>query len=221
MSIDELPNRGQARGSDPRTSKDAAALVRPGSQRRLLLEAHVRQPGGLTDEEAAISAGISLASEYATRCSELMRAGLLRDTGRTRSGSSGMHRIVRILTDAGHAALGSAPPRPSVPPGECSCGRGPVGHASTHQSTETPGVVRIVREGKTDQYMNIRQVEAQAADAAQAHRAEDERKRIQATPRVVLRAKDLGIGVRICERCKGTGGNLLEKCLYCDGKGIR
>lgn len=103
-----LAGQGQARRSDPVTSHEAALKVRPGSARAALLQAHVHAPDGLTDEEACEAAGLSLASEYATRCSELMRAGLLRDTTWTRTGSSGMQRLVRTITDEGRRVASSA-----------------------------------------------------------------------------------------------------------------
>lgn len=92
---------GQARHSDPDTSKEAAARVRTGTTKMALLLAHRANPEGLTDEEAASEARLSMVSEYATRCSELMRAGYLEDTTRTRVGSSGMSRLVRVITPAG------------------------------------------------------------------------------------------------------------------------
>jgi hypothetical protein len=94
-------DHGQARWKDPRTSKDAASMVRPGSARAKLLDAHAWNPKGLTDEEAAMVAGLPLVSEYATRCSELLRAGLLENTGTTRTGASGMSRMVRRITTEG------------------------------------------------------------------------------------------------------------------------
>lgn len=101
-----LSMAGQARHSDPETAKEAALRVRPGSARYRLLEAHSEHPDGLTDEEAAAVAGLSLTSEYATRCSELVRAGLLKDTSRVRTGSSGMARLVRQITPEGLDAIG-------------------------------------------------------------------------------------------------------------------
>lgn len=96
-------NHGQARRTDPPTSQEAAERIRPKSARWQLLAAHLADPDGLTDEEAADSAGLSLRSEYATRCSELMRAGYLRDTEATRTGASGMKRQVRVITEQGRA----------------------------------------------------------------------------------------------------------------------
>lgn len=96
---------GQARWTDPDTAKQAAISVRPGSARYSLLVAHFRYPAGLTDEQACDLAGLRRVSEYATRCSELTRAGFLEETELTRSGDSGLLRMVRRITPAGRAAL--------------------------------------------------------------------------------------------------------------------
>ena len=101
-----MDDHGQARHTDPQTSKDAASLVRPGTMRAKLLEAHSWNQKGLTDEEAAEVSGLSLTSEYATRCSELLRAGLLEDAGFTRTGASGMARMVRRITPEGKRVIG-------------------------------------------------------------------------------------------------------------------
>ena len=107
-----------------------------------------------------------------------------------------------------------------IAPGQCSCGRGPVGHTTAHQTTDKPGVVRVVREGKTDQYLNIAQVEAAALQGRLDATREEERQRMLKTPRTVVRARDLSLGDRICRHCGGTGGNLLDACLYCGGAGV-
>jgi hypothetical protein len=99
----------KARASDPATSHDAAESarlnVRTGSQRRKLLDAFAcHGDAGLTHEQAARIAGISLASEYATRCSELLNAGYLEATGEKRVGASGLDRAVFRITDTGRQA---------------------------------------------------------------------------------------------------------------------
>jgi hypothetical protein len=99
----------KARASDPATSHEAAESarlnVRTGSQRRKLLDAF-KEAGdaGLTHEQAAMAAGISLASEYSTRCSELSNAKFLEATGEKRVGSRGLDRAVFRITDAGRKA---------------------------------------------------------------------------------------------------------------------
>ena len=98
----------KARASDPATSHDAAESarlnVRTGSQRRKLLDAFKHAPDGLTHEQAATAAGISLSSEYSTRCSELSNAKYLEATGEKRVGSRGLDRAVFRITDAGREA---------------------------------------------------------------------------------------------------------------------
>ena len=91
----------KARASDPATSHQAAEDVRPkaNTAKARLLAAHLAHPDGLTDREAAERAGLNLRSEYATRCSELVRAGWLRDTDDTRPDpDSGAARMVRRAT---------------------------------------------------------------------------------------------------------------------------
>ena len=107
-----MSDHGQARRSDPQTSHDAARLIKPGSARHALMQAHNDHRDGLTDEEAALIANLALASEYATRCSELSREGLLMDTPMARVGSSGMLRLVRRITFYGIEAIGGSLPRP-------------------------------------------------------------------------------------------------------------
>lgn len=101
----------KARTTDPDTSHRAARQVRrkAGTAKMQLLAAHASRPDGLTDREAAELAGLDLRSEYATRCSELRRAGLLRDTDERRPDpDTGTDRMVRRITAEGievaHAA---------------------------------------------------------------------------------------------------------------------
>jgi hypothetical protein len=103
LSIEE--STPKARADDPRTSHAAAAEVKikaTTAKARLLL-AHYDYQWGMTDEEAATRAGLSLVSEYATRCSELRKLDppLLAETGRERKGRAGMGRIVSQITPAG------------------------------------------------------------------------------------------------------------------------
>jgi hypothetical protein len=107
------------------------------------------------------------------------------------------------------------------PPDLCSCGEGPIGHSDTHTSTDKPGIVRISREGKTDQYMNVRATRAAAAQHQEQQRREDEVARKKATPRVDPRSHRLTFGGPVlCRRCGGTGGTLWEGCFGCGGTGL-
>ena len=104
----------KARSSDPPTAHAAAAAVKikaTSAKARLLLvhyDDHVKwgaDHAGWTDEEAAGKAGLSLTSEYATRCSELRKVDppLLVETGHEREGAAGVGRMVSRITDAGIA----------------------------------------------------------------------------------------------------------------------
>lgn len=101
-----------SRTADPATSHAAAReiKVRAGSQRGYLLVSFARKDvldgGGLTDEEAmVVSAFVHQSSEYSKRCSELREAGYIEPTGETRTGSSGLQRIVSRITEKGRAAV--------------------------------------------------------------------------------------------------------------------
>jgi hypothetical protein len=103
MEMPKYDPKVKARRSDPETSRQAAQEIgiRVNSSRFKLLMAHFTERNGLTDEEAATHAGLPLTSEYATRCSELERAGLLASMPTHRTGSSGQLRVVRRITVKG------------------------------------------------------------------------------------------------------------------------
>lgn len=101
-----------ARITDPVTSHQAAASVvkRAPTQRILLLATYGREAAGLTDEEAATISGVieKRTACWWKRCSELRHAGLLADTGRTRTSMAGEQRMVCVITAAGREALRTA-----------------------------------------------------------------------------------------------------------------
>ena len=102
----------KARASDPATSHNAADAILPrsGTAKARLLEAHYVHPEGLTDREAAEWAGLNLRSEYATRCSELVRSGLLCDTDETRQDpDTKADRMVRRITAKGEQLMAREP----------------------------------------------------------------------------------------------------------------
>jgi hypothetical protein len=91
------------RNTDKPSARIAAEeiKIRANSARHKLLMAHYSNRNGYTDEEAATHAGLPLTSEYATRCSELERAGLLASMHEHRTGKSGALRVVRRITQKG------------------------------------------------------------------------------------------------------------------------
>ena len=71
-----LLDKGGARRRDPDTAHQAALIIterRTTAKSSLLMAFNAAFPEPITDEEAARSAGLSLGSEYATRCSELRK----------------------------------------------------------------------------------------------------------------------------------------------------
>ena len=108
----DLPamNEPKAKISDPATSKQAAESIKltSKSQALRLLMAHYRNPQGLTDEEAAVIAGVNLRSSFRTRCSTLRNAGLLDDTLFTRISELGKANMVRVITEKGKQACKQA-----------------------------------------------------------------------------------------------------------------
>lgn len=182
------PEYGQARSGDLSTAHEAAEKVRPGSDRRVLLEAHSRQPGGLTDEEAYAEASPRPGIEYATRCSELVRYGLLENTAAERVGRSGMRRIVRKITPQGYLALGVIP----------------------------PDLIRVERPGKPDQYISRRRAMADSEDARRVRMSAVSPDLSPLIPRPVPR-----FGSPFCDKCRGYGGTVAERCHTCGGSGYR
>lgn len=106
----ELFDGPKARRTDPHTSHNAAILIKAkaGTARVRLLQAFSDASDmefGITDEEAALLADVSLMSEYATRCSELRAMGAIEFTGNVRLSMSGLDRGTSRLTDLGRSVL--------------------------------------------------------------------------------------------------------------------
>lgn len=95
-----------ARSSDPHTSHAAAKMpFRRLSQRHILLVIYERHAAdGLTDEEAAIEAGIWRGCPW-KRCSELREQGMIFPLGITRTSTMGAEQQVCRITTLGRATL--------------------------------------------------------------------------------------------------------------------
>jgi hypothetical protein len=101
-----------ARNSDPITSHMASYDVRPRkqSQKQRLYEAYLNHPAGLTDEEAAIFAGLPPRSCWWKRCSELRDEGIIAHTGIMRTGSAGSKQMVsRLVAQSPNSSNGETP----------------------------------------------------------------------------------------------------------------
>jgi hypothetical protein len=102
------PPHTEARSTDPDTSHQAAKLpFRRNSQRHELLASYLLASWhgqGLTDEEAAISAGIDKGCPW-KRCSELRDMGFIVPTGETRVSTGGANQRVCVITTQGREAM--------------------------------------------------------------------------------------------------------------------
>jgi hypothetical protein len=199
--------RAVARRGDPGTSWEAARSVEHIRESQAEVLGMFRGRSWVDEElvEALLAKGSRQSpSGIRTRRRELVDLGEIVDTGRKRRGKTGRWMIVW------RQATG------------CSCGRGVIGHTTLHESTEREGIVRIVRAGKTDQYVNVGLAEAEAQATARAAGAEEERRVLASTPRVDPTSHRVTFGgPRPCEKCGGTGGSRLEMCYRCDGTGLR
>jgi hypothetical protein len=83
-----------ARRSDPRTSRESAALLRSGRHLQILLACYrAAWPNGLTDEEASRISGLTGGWK---RCSDLRRLGCIVPNGETRRAESGRNQMVCV-----------------------------------------------------------------------------------------------------------------------------
>ena len=100
---------GRTRAGDHSSSRKGAASVRmrAGSQKALLLLAHLRRyPGSLSDVDAAVNAGLYHDRQtcWWKRCGELREAGLIEFTGEeVKSATTGETVKTSRLTEAGRA----------------------------------------------------------------------------------------------------------------------
>lgn len=97
-SLFDQMTTGNARASDPVTSRIAAVTVTAAAGQAVALLNAYRQAGhdGLTDEEAASAAGLRLTG-YWKRCSDLRRLGCIVPNGTTRKQTSGRLAIVCVM----------------------------------------------------------------------------------------------------------------------------
>lgn len=198
--------RAVARSTDPYTSWEAARSVRniTEHQGEVLAAYHGRKD--MADEDLVewlrSHGSRQSPSGIRTRRAELVTLGLLADTGDRVVGSTGRRMILWGL------------PREIVP-NPISPLRGSPAKA------EEPNIRRVTREGKPDQYLNMRKAQEQAINQARVA-AEEERIRVQkATPRVDPSTHRLTFGGPVlCKDCGGTGGSLWEACIRCGGGGL-
>lgn len=106
MSVVNANNPAPVRAGSPATSYAAAATVVTGPQRLQVLELlRGSHPGGMTDDELraeATNRGITLSrSGSSTRRNELVKMGMVADSGQTRLTPFGKQAVVWIITQTG------------------------------------------------------------------------------------------------------------------------
>lgn len=89
----DTPPEGSARRNDPPTAKKAARDVRAGTLMDTCLRAIEQADCGLTIEELSACTGISIVS-VSPRMKPLVKRGLIKDSGKRRTNSSGYEAIV-------------------------------------------------------------------------------------------------------------------------------
>ena len=101
---DELP---LFRNTDPITSVEAAADVKPRRVSQAMLLLSMYEYADLTDEQAGDLSGLAKRPKccYWKRCSELRYEGLIVPTGETRLSSAGSAMQVCAITEEGRQAL--------------------------------------------------------------------------------------------------------------------
>ncbi len=78
--------------------------------------------------------------------------------------------------------------------------------------------LRIERDGKPDQYLDVRAAAGQSADGIRQADRDAEIAREKATPRITHPV--LSFGQRLCPRCSGNGGSVRDACPRCAGAGV-
>ena len=107
LMLQEMP---LFRAADPSTSAAGAGAIRlrRGTQAAQLLAVYAANLNGLTNEEAGTLSGLAAkpGCGYWKRCSDLLNAGLIEDTGIVREASTGSYQRVLAVTNKGLEAYG-------------------------------------------------------------------------------------------------------------------
>ena len=91
----------RARATDTGTALSAARSITPGRTEQRILDAYRQVPRhGMTDDELAVALAPMYPATVKTARSRLLRAGLLRDSGKRRPSARGRDQIVWVLAPA-------------------------------------------------------------------------------------------------------------------------
>ena len=97
-NLTEMVNRGLARKTDPETSKEAAQSVDVTKLEQIVLDVIKRYPNGCISQDVEFVLPEYRSSSITPRYNQLIKKGLIVDTGEKRPGFSGRNqRVMRAV----------------------------------------------------------------------------------------------------------------------------
>ena len=96
--LTQMVNRGLYRNTDPETSKEAAQSVNATSLEQIVLDVIKRYPHGCISQDVEFQLAQYRSSSITPRYNQLIKKGLIVDTGEKRPGFSGRNqRVMRAI----------------------------------------------------------------------------------------------------------------------------
>ena len=96
--LTQMVNKGLARNTDPETSKEAAQSVNATSLEQIVLDVIKRYPNGCISQDVELQLSEYRLSSITPRYNQLIKKGLIVDTGEKRPGFSGRNqRVMRAI----------------------------------------------------------------------------------------------------------------------------
>jgi len=96
--LTQMVNKGLARNTDPETSKEAAQSVNATSLEQIVLDVIKRYPNGCISQDVEFQLSEYRLSSITPRYNQLIKKGLVIDTGEKRPGFSGRNqRVMRAI----------------------------------------------------------------------------------------------------------------------------
>ena len=96
--LTQMVNRGLSRNTDPQTSKEAAQSVNVTSLEQIVLDVIKRYPQGCISQDVESELAQYRSSSITPRYNQLIKKGLVIDTGKKRPGFSGRNqRVMRAV----------------------------------------------------------------------------------------------------------------------------
>ena len=96
--LTQIVNRGLSRNTDPETSKEAAQSVNVTNLEQIVLDVIKRYPNGCISQDVEFQLSEYRLSSITPRYNQLIKKGLIVDTGEKRPGFSGRNqRVMRAI----------------------------------------------------------------------------------------------------------------------------